>query len=140
VPEWGLAVAVVAACTGLAVFGQRVVSQLLGRIDATAAAQREDLAARFAEAEARRHEASDLWRERMTGLAKDLDRVTADYARLDTRLREFDVVCARQHAADAKTYLSVDEYAAREGRVMIQYEKIMERLAALQPPQDLTHG
>jgi hypothetical protein len=122
VADWGLAVSVLAAAVGLGVLIQRVLAQLSAQIDS-----------RFAEAEARRREAMEIWSERLharDGLiesqARRLEAAAAEHREIHARIDGIEAVLNMR-------YVTRETFIEEAGRNLVKLDKILDRLNQLDP-------
>ena len=115
--DWALAAALGGALIAALTFGHRVVSQLLGRIDALGGLLSGEMERRFDEMEQRRQEGSALWKERLDLRDQAIAELRRDHETLRTDL------CA--------SYVTREAYADREYRTFLTLEKIREVLGRI---------
>lgn len=115
----------IACATALAVFGHRIVVQLIGRVDAMSVSLRSDMAGRFDEAERHRVESSEGYRAAWDARHQTL----AD--RMHSQEREI-ADLRRQHEDDRRAL--VDGYVSRAtwlehvGTTNIKLDRLLEAL------------
>ena len=130
---WSLAVSVFVAMVALFTLGQRIMSQVLGRVDAAVNTVNQiletrlnkldetlsrEIQHRFDEAERRRSEASALWSERLAAQDRAIDGLRRD-------------LNAMNDQAEVR-YVNRDLYIELSGRTMTVLERVGETLKRLE--------
>jgi len=134
--EWPLVFAGLGAITALGVLGHRIISQMMGRIDAMSLSLKNDVGNRFEQAEALRQESSSAWQDRLNLRDEALNRLLGRLEALASDQHALRERVALLPGEIAERYIARETYLEGEGRTFIKLEKILERINQL----DNHHG
>lgn len=139
--EWALAVTVLGGFAALATLVQRVISQLMGRIEIMENNMRADMDRRMTLIEQRRLEDATLLQERLMSRDDAISRVgtelhtaAAEHARIDRDIAGLRREFSEHRQAAAAAYVTRETYLEAEGRTFIKLEKILDRINSLDRP------